>query len=367
MKRLLFFFDGTGQKLAGIPTNVVLTAASVKRQTDTGTVQIIHYDEGVGTAPDDDIAGGWFGKGLIDKVREAFRFLIFNYDSADEIFVFGYSRGAFSARTFVGFLRYVGPLSRPHVDRIDEALDLYIQRLENVPGASERMAEFRAKYSSGVCISPEDEDWRCRHLTDYVPGSAPIMSIKYLGVWDTVRTLGIGDPLRHIFPGSAIAERLAEENDYHDVALTDFVESARHAVAIDERRVLFPCEIWDNVAELNQAKGFNPSDPLAPYQQKWFPGVHGSVGGGGDIRGLSDGALAWIIKGAKVSGLVLDRAHGTRISGFQPDPTAPLHNTTNVERDMTHTIERDRPGPSHLSGPLPKCAVMTFRSSSALG
>jgi uncharacterized protein (DUF2235 family) len=97
-------------------------------------------------------------------------------------------------------IRYVGPLSRPHVDRIDEAIDLYVERLEDVPGASERMAEFRSKYSSSVCISPDDEAWRCKYMKDYVAGSAPLMSIKYLGVWDTVRTLGVGDPLRELFP-----------------------------------------------------------------------------------------------------------------------------------------------------------------------
>ena len=238
------------------------------------------------------------------------------------------------------------------MDRIDEALDLYVQRLKDVPGASERMAEFRSKYSSSVCISPEDEAWRCKYMTDYVPGSAPLMSIKYLGVWDTVRTLGIGDPLRELFPELPIAKEWAKENDYHDIALTNFVESARHAVAIDERRVLFPCELWNNVAELNEAKDFAPDDPKAPYQQKWFPGVHGAVGGGGDIQGLSDGALAWIIKGAKVVGgrpsLVLDRAYGTRIFGFQPDPFAPLDNMKQPERGITHAVERDRPGPQHL-------------------
>jgi nucleoid-associated protein YgaU len=123
---------------------------------------------------------------------------------------------------------------------------------------------------------------------------------------------------------------------------------ARHAVAIDERRVLFPCELWDNVAELNEAKGFTPDDPRAPYQQKWFPGVHGSVGGGGDIPGLSDGALAWIIKGAKDANLVLDRAHGTRIFGFRPHPFAPLDNMTKPDRDITYAVERDRLGPQHL-------------------
>ena len=348
MKRLVFFFDGTWQKLADRPTNVVLTAASLKRQTDDGTVQIIHYDEGVGTGPDDEKSGGWFGAGLLENVREAFRFLIFNYDAGDEIFVFGFSRGAFSARTFLGFIRYVGPLNRPHVDRIDEALKLYVQRLENVPGARERMAEFRSKYSSSVCISPDDEDYRVKYVKGYVPGRAPLMSIKYLGVWDTVRTLGLGDPARLLFKELPIAKKWAAENDYHDVELTDFVESARHAVAIDERRVLFPCELWDNVAELNAARDVDPNSLTAPYQQKWFPGVHGSVGGGGDIQGLSDGALAWIINGAKLAGLVLDKSYGTRIFGFRRDPFAPLENMRRPDRGITHAIKDDRPGPRHL-------------------
>ena len=94
MKRLIFCFDGTWNALnADTPTNVVLTAASIVRQTADRTTQIIHYDEGVGTGPMDHFAGGVFGWGLIQNVREAYRFLIFNYDVGDQIFVFGFSRG----------------------------------------------------------------------------------------------------------------------------------------------------------------------------------------------------------------------------------------------------------------------------------
>src|SRR3546814_9702658 len=91
-----------------------------------------------------------FGPGLIGNVREAYRFLVFNYDPGDEIYVFGFSRGAFSARTFIGFIRHVGPLHRLHVGRIDEAIELYRDRLEGKDGSAEAMRRFRSMYSDKV-------------------------------------------------------------------------------------------------------------------------------------------------------------------------------------------------------------------------
>jgi nucleoid-associated protein YgaU len=102
---------------------------------------------------------------------------------------------------------------------------------------------------------------------------------------------------------------------------------------------------WGDLTELNQAKGFPADHPDAPYQEKWFPGNHGSVGGGGDIRGLSDGALAWITRGAKEAGLVLDRDKGSRIHGFHPEPLAPLDNMSVRQRNLTYLFSADRMGP----------------------
>jgi Uncharacterized alpha/beta hydrolase domain (DUF2235) len=103
MKRIVFCFDGTWNKLAAdTPTNVVLTAASIQRVAADGRTQIIHYDEGVGTGRLERWSGGLFAVGLVANMREAYRFLIFNYDPRDEIYVFGFSRGAFTARTLSG-------------------------------------------------------------------------------------------------------------------------------------------------------------------------------------------------------------------------------------------------------------------------
>jgi uncharacterized protein (DUF2235 family) len=342
MKRLVFCFDGTWNKLVpDLATNVVLTAASIDRIDKNGVAQIIHYDEGVGTGDLDAMRGGMFGTGLIDNVREAYRFLVFNYDPGDEIYVFGFSRGAYSARTFVGFIRHVGPLHRLHVGRIDEAIKLYQERKEGKDGAGEAMRRFRAEFSNKVCIGTADDDWRCANQPGYVAGSAPQLRVKFLGVWDTVGALGVPE----ILPFSGW---LNKEYDFHDPSLDAFVESARHAVAIDERRELFPPVLFGDLTTLNAAAGFENDAPRAPYQERWFPGVHGSVGGGGDIRGLSDDALAWVLAGAKQAGLKLDTTVGTRIHGFRPDPFAPLVNEADPEWSATQLVKDDREGPEHL-------------------
>ncbi len=342
MKRIAFCFDGTWNALnANTPTNVVLTAASIVRDTKDGITQIIHYDEGVGTGRLEKLSGGMLGAGLIENVREAYRFLIFNYDPGDEMFVFGFSRGAFSAQTFVGFVRHVGTLRRLHAARIDEALELYRERLTDADGASERMRKFRAEYSNNVCVGADDDAWRCKNVKDYQTGSAPPLTIKYLGIWDTVGALGVPA----IVPMSGLMNR---KHAFHDASLSDFIESARHAVAIDERRALFPPVLWGDLAAINATKNAKPDDIDAPYQEKWFPGTHGSEGGGGDIRGLSDGALAWVLKGAKRAGLALDTAAGSRIQGFEPNPLAPLVNMSKPEKSFTSVITTDRDGPDHL-------------------
>jgi uncharacterized protein (DUF2235 family) len=350
MKRLVFCFDGTWNRLsADTPTNVVLTAASIVRDAHDAT-QIIHYDEGVGTGrlgewskTLDKYMGGVGGAGLTEIVRKAYAFLIFNYDPGDEIFVFGFSRGAFSARTFLGFIRYVGILRRLYAGRIDDAVELYKKRGDS-DGSDDGMRRFRADYSSKVCIG-DDDAWRCLNVNGYVTGTAPPLTIKYLGVWDTVRALGILDGARALFYPLPLPK--SRKYRFHDPRLTDFVESARHAVAIDERRRTFPVELFGDLAELNRAKNSESDSPTAPYQERWFPGTHGSVGGGGDIRGLSDAALNWIIRGAKKAGLVLDRDADSRIHNFDPNPFARLSNMTEETGGFTYARLTDRVGPTH--------------------
>ena len=354
-KRLVFCFDGTWNKLVpDLATNVVLTAASVERVDKDGTTQIIHYDEGVGTSDLDAARGGMFGTGLIENVREAYRFLVFNYDPGDEIYVFGFSRGAFSARTFVGFLRHVGPLHRLHVGRIDEAIKLYENRAQGKEGSGDAMRRFRADFSDKVCIGEADDTWRCANKPGYESGSAPQLKVNYLGVWDTVGALGVPE----IMPFSDWFNR---EHEFHDPSLDSFVQSARHAVAIDERRELFRPVLFGDLTELNKGIGCENNDGKAPYQERWFPGVHGSVGGGGDIRGLSDASLIWVLAGAKAAGLRLDSSVGTRIHGVNPNPLAPLVNEADPEWSATSIFTDAREGPTELWQLAPS-AIRRFRT-----
>ena len=116
MKRIVICFDGTTNKLdTETPTNVLLTASCITPETSDGTKQVIHYAKGVGTNAGEKVSGALFGQGLYGKIQQAYEFLIFNYEPGDAVFVFGFSRGAFTARSFVGFVKHVGILERHNV------------------------------------------------------------------------------------------------------------------------------------------------------------------------------------------------------------------------------------------------------------
>lgn len=320
MKRLVFCFDGSWNRLsAPNPTNVVITAQSVSPVAKDGMRQIIHYDPGVGTGVNDKWTGGLFGGGLIDKIVDGYTFLVFNYEPGDEIFVFGFSRGAFTARAFVGMVRQVGILQRKHATRIGDAVELYKQHKPGDGHDTEPLLRFRAEFSPQLCIDEEEDAWRVANLPGYKTGAAAVLRIKYVGVWDTVAAIGVPTDL-------FFAKYANKDEQYFDSDLSPLVVSARHAVAIDEDRTTFAPTLWPNFEDLNASLGYPPAAPDAPYQQKWFPGHHGSVGGGGDIRGLSDRALVWILDGAERMGLEVDRDPESPLFAVRPDDLAPLDN-----------------------------------------
>jgi uncharacterized protein (DUF2235 family) len=131
------------------------------------------------------------------------------------------------------------------------------------------------------------------------------LSIRYLGVWDTVGSLGIP----RVLP---ISIGLNARYQFHDTALSRSVENARHAVAIDERRAPFAPTLWTNL------DAFNTPGARPRVAQQWFPGDHGGVGGGG-ARGLSNCALMWVLEGAELAGLTLAREPGSVISACLAD------------------------------------------------
>lgn len=346
MKRLVFCFDGSWNRLdTPHPTNVVLTAESVLPVAGDGVTQVTFYDEGVGSGEGEAFAGGVFGAGLVKNLDDGYRFLIFNYAPGDDIYVFGFSRGAYTARSFVGLLNTCGILHRQHARRAQQAIALYKRRNKSEAFQAE-VLQFRADYSYQISVSAEEENWRAEHVAGYEAGARPLLSVKYLGVWDTVGSLGIP---RYI----VMADAINRMHQFHDVSLSRIVEHARHAVAIDEHKVDFAPALWENLDELNRLRGYEPDRLDAPYQQVWFPGVHGSVGGGGERRGLSDQALDWIWDGARFAGLDLDASPGSHLYHLSPSHAEALNNRPTGFNPISMILDRlpqaDRnPGPMQL-------------------
>jgi uncharacterized protein (DUF2235 family) len=343
MKRHVLCFDGTWSKLdAPYQTNVVLTAESVLPLTSDGIAQVIFYDNGVGTGKFDRLPGGVFGAGLMKTMADGYRFLIFNYTPGDEIYVFGFSRGAYTARSFVGLVHTCGIIQRNVASKVNDAIALY-QRRSSSPQYAEEVLCFRRDYSPDICINVDEQHWRAGQ--GLPSENAQFLIVHYLGVWDTVGALGI--PSRYF-----ISRWLDRKFEFHDTSLSAFVSSARHAVAIDERRKDFAPTLWDNVDALNTVRGIASTAAEASYKQKWFPGVHGSVGGGGERRGLSDQALDWVLDGARAAGLVLDPQDSSRIYELKPDYTDYLDNSAQEGfffRAENLLAAADRmPGPANL-------------------
>lgn len=324
MRRLVFCFDGSwnGLKADNNPTNVQLIAEGVKPyDADDGTVQIVYYDEGVGTRSDEVLRGGALGKGLLENLREAYRFLIFNYEAGDELYCFGFSRGGFTAMAFAGLIRSIGILATSSANEIDEGIRRYQESAVRDGIDSERLRDFRALHCPTNCVSAEELEWRRANVPGWNEGEASVIEIKYLGVWDAVGSLG-WKVLQAFFGKDA--------QQFYFQYFTDLdriVGSARHAVSIDERRKVFKPTLWSGLDEMNRGFTAEEFDDWRPYQQKWFPGDHGSVGGGGEFDGLSKGALQWVLEGAAREKLAFNVIGSSRLSKLRYEADAPLHNT----------------------------------------
>lgn len=224
--------------------------------------------------------GGAFGWGLDVKVKQAYEFIAKVYKPGDEIYLFGFSRGAYTARSVAGLIRKCGIVEDTSPEGINNAFDLYRKRgVRNHPD-SDRIWKKRRKMSPRFATSQSDLDRR--------GDGSELVNLAYVGVWDTVGAIGLPPSLL-----GPLAVIWNARYRFHDAKLSSLVRSARHAVAIDERRVLFRPALWENVAKLNgDAKGED-----APYQQLWFCGTHGVVGGSdADHQALSGLALEWVFE-----------------------------------------------------------------------
>lgn len=294
-RNLVLCCDGTSNQFTSNRTNVLKLCYALVKDSDR---QLVYYHPGVGTrAPvgSGPIGGFWdrlgglvFGAGLKDDVAAAYVFLMNHYRSGDRVYLFGFSRGAYTARVLAGMLKLYG-LSMPGNDAL-------------VPYAVDMMwaiSKARGKAQADGYFALAEEYTRTLAAEPCKP--------HFLGLWDTVNSVGwIGSPLA-----------LPYTRTNPDVAIT------RHAVSIDERRAFFRLN-W-----------FGDS-PGADLRQVWFPGVHGDVGGcypeADDA--LSKYPLAWIADEAVQAGLLVDPERlaevlGLRGGGFVPArPVQPHESVT---------------------------------------
>jgi uncharacterized protein (DUF2235 family) len=353
IRRLAVCLDGTWNNRDD-STNVLhhfaLTSECRDKRVGNDIVtQLKFYLEGVGTGPLDAITGGGFGFGLETNVRAAYNWLVQNYQDetaftpADEIYIFGFSRGAFTARSLVGFISTCGLLRRGAPLTVNELWRTYCL-----------IGRAREHHSGPLTDLFPDEPLEFRRITELVwdpwlvrqkealaprlPGHVPgqraatlnpteellvrwsrRVKITYLGVYDTVGAVG-WDALA--IPG--IRSRLAL---HHNMRPTTLIQKCRHALAIDEHRSSFKHTPFVAYISGDTAEGelkriesdltpkrdaqVDPVGRLASawtrrIEQRWFVGAHSNVGGGYASNPLAQQPLAWLLEGAREAGLICD-------------------------------------------------------------
>jgi len=301
MKRIAIFADGTwNSPEKGGATNVLRMTRAVKPESG-GAEQVAFYDWGVGTDRKK-LMGGISGAGIDKNIMDCYRFIVHNYDAGDQLFFFGFSRGAYTVRSLAGFIRNCGLLQRRHADQIPNAFRLYRKRSKSSGPNESEAKSFRRKFA----------------VADITP-------IEFVGAWDTVGALGIPVP----FWGTLNDRKFL----FHDTEPSKIVQHARHAVSLDENREDFKPVLWSD-------------KPSIDLQQVWFAGVHSDVGGGYENRGLSDCAVNWIVTEAAKLGLQFE-AHFT--DTIDPRPSAKMHNARKGIYLARDSIVRDVVGPIHAT------------------
>ena len=293
-KRLVICCDGTWNSLKQpARTNVARVWDAVPGEGADGVRQLTRYLKGVGAGLPlvGHLAGGAFGWGLSAAVRDAYRFLVENYVPGDELFFFGFSRGAYTARSTVGFLRNCGVLRPEHAGLIDEAYRLYRDRDAATGPDSPAAVRFREEHAH-----------------------ENVTPVRFIGVWDTVGALGI--PLS----GGRLLHRINRRWQFHDMTLSSTVQSAFQALAIDEHRRSYVPAVWQPSAK--------PAERNQEREQVWFTGAHSDVGGGYRERDLADIALRWLADRAGRCGLDFDPGAFGDPAGANPE--GKLHNSLSV-------------------------------------
>jgi uncharacterized protein (DUF2235 family) len=287
MKRIAVFCDGTwntpdeskdGQLCQ---TNVAKMAGALLPTSIDGKEQLLYYDTGIGSEGNliKRAFDGATGSGITENILQAYRFIIGNFEPGDELFLFGFSRGAYTVRSLSGLIRNSGILKIENTDQVKRAFKIYRSRKADLQPRAIEATLFRKSFAIEESTI-----------------------IKFIGVWDTVGSLG--NPLW-------LTGMLSRRNQFHDTGLSTKINYAYHALAVDENRKNFEATLWHQ----------KPNSTGQVLEQVWFPGVHSDIGGGypETETGLSDISLKWMI----------DKAENCKLSfgplTVNPDPLAVKH------------------------------------------
>lgn len=281
MKKIVICIDGTWNKPIdprhdpAVHKSANTNVYKLKELLVSDASQKVFYLAGVGTSDSKirNLFEGYTGTGTTKLIKEAYIYLIHTYNPGDEIYLFGFSRGAFAVRSLAGLIRKCGILdpekniAKLMLDRVDLAYDFYRDTSKDSKPSAPRSVEFRK-------ANALDEE----------------TSVTFIGVWDTVGSLG----------NPAIPFSLSSKNSkFHDTTLSSTVKYAYQAIAICERRWLFTPSLWERSRDDNK-KIINPAQVL---EQRWFIGAHADIGGGYIEDGLSNMTLKWMIEKVQATSL----------------------------------------------------------------
>lgn len=269
-KRLAVFLDGTWNAV-GDNTNVWRLRSLCKSTSDDGRRQIIYYDIGV-----NGFIGGAFGKGLQRNITDAYEWLIENYAEGDEIFIFGFSRGAFTARSLAGLIAKCGLIERGAPLGVGQLYDRYKRDDHSVYKIDELIAK------GELPTLTREQRWVhqfCRRA-----------EVTMVGVWDTVGALGV--------PAFSIPGISRKTFGFLETGLRRPIKHGFHAIAIDENRRAFSPTLWTINTHEPDGSTTPYRRPIEQVEQRWFVGAHGNVGGGYADDPMPAASLRWIMRRA---------------------------------------------------------------------
>ena len=270
-KRIALFLDGTWNNVSN-NTNVWRLKSLCVQSPE----QLVYYSAGVGTQQGEQLSGGMFGIGIDDEVTSAYEWLVENYEEGAELFIFGFSRGAFTARSLAGFISKCGLLK---------------------PGSPVSLKQMFERYRKGTAISilelAKATESALSVEDKLIKNYSQSIAIWFQGVWDTVGSLGVPLPF---FPKVNSKDFTFLETD---LRIND--THAYHALAIDEHREAFAPTLW--VKSTPKQGDTYPPRKLDAVEQRWFVGAHANVGGGYEDDLLAEVPLCWLMSKATEHGL----------------------------------------------------------------